>query len=446
MAFSHECVPQDLVSSIENSECVLFVGAGLSVPAGFPTWPNLLKEMLSWAIKVGKVSDEELEICGLIKNNELLDAAHILRRRMGHSEFFKFLSTTFFDRQNIPTENHKLLPSLPFSAIVTTNYDNLIDTAYTIARNCAPPVYTWRSVDALANLNAERRFYILKLHGKADEAESIILGREDFSRLLFGEGPVRQYLAALLLTKTIIFVGFSLEDPHLLYRLGELAQIFRGYMRKHYALLPNVSQLKSEILSSNFHIQTINYNPENNHIEVHRFLKIVRDVCEKLPMSVEDTLFYDMCQSRLRVQAKARPYSTADLLKTLLGRKSVESLLNKFAPMTFESVCAALTSLPENDLEKSGVFRVARTSNTGMSHRRVLSQFIPFKWGDRPDVITACELANSQEPSSGKTVITDRHLLYGVLKNEESDTIDRLQQSIGPNYQRLVDLVEKSSW
>ena len=41
-------LPNDLITQIANGDCDVFVGAGLSIGAGLPSWDNLLYKMQAW--------------------------------------------------------------------------------------------------------------------------------------------------------------------------------------------------------------------------------------------------------------------------------------------------------------------------------------------------------------------------------------------------------------
>src|SRR5688572_27919466 len=45
-------IPDELVEAARRNELVLYVGSGLSAPAGFPTWGELVKRLLDWRSKM----------------------------------------------------------------------------------------------------------------------------------------------------------------------------------------------------------------------------------------------------------------------------------------------------------------------------------------------------------------------------------------------------------
>ena len=114
--------------------------------------------------------------------------------------------------------SHALLAGLPVSAVVTTNYDQLFESA-------------WRAAKADFNVlpyetqPAEK--YILKLHGDLRRAKDIVLTRGQMRDLLKQRKALTGILQTMLVTKHLLFVGFSLKDPN----FGEVAGTVRSALR-----------------------------------------------------------------------------------------------------------------------------------------------------------------------------------------------------------------------
>lgn len=193
---------QRLGQIAEKGELVPFMGAGVSVSAGAPSWEDLLKSL---AITVGL---DEAEIRAL-NNFSNLDRAEILK-------------TFFTDRADIKTSFCEavadavrlpryglapaLLACLPSHGAITLNYDELFELASKDAgslRSVIPGKHQARG---------ER--WLLKLHGSVNEPETIVLTREDY----LGYSSTREALSALvkahLITHHLLFVGFGLVDDH----------------------------------------------------------------------------------------------------------------------------------------------------------------------------------------------------------------------------------------
>ena len=102
-------VPNELLAAIARENCVAFVGSGPSMAAGFPSWPKLLKLMLTWCPAHDVAVPNESDIQYLIDTGNFLLAAEALRANMGAEKYFGFLEE-IFDQPTTPlTEFHRLL-------------------------------------------------------------------------------------------------------------------------------------------------------------------------------------------------------------------------------------------------------------------------------------------------------------------------------------------------
>ena len=126
--------PPKLVEALKEKRCALFVGAGLSQGAGLPGWKELLEEMIAR-------SGEELstkrksEMRKLLRLGKYLDVAQELSDILTRPEFLKALVDLLkpIETNARLTEAHKELPQIKFSLAITTNYDRLLERAYSAA-------------------------------------------------------------------------------------------------------------------------------------------------------------------------------------------------------------------------------------------------------------------------------------------------------------------------
>lgn len=107
----------ELARSARAGKLALFVGAGVSIGAGLPSWGGLLEQLMHSA---GMSDDDRKLMAGL----SYLDQANILQRRMGGAAPFaqaiaSKLQSPFYGLQ------HSLLASLNIDSVVSTNYDTL---------------------------------------------------------------------------------------------------------------------------------------------------------------------------------------------------------------------------------------------------------------------------------------------------------------------------------
>jgi hypothetical protein len=198
-----------LAGHARDGRLVLFLGAGASVGAGLPAWHELLEELRDTTF-----SDIDKDSFSRLSH---LDQATLLDRRIQAGrraavtngapapERIADLVRRQFDKSRSSLV-HQLLAGLPVDEVVTTNYDKLFEVA---SKGAGRPVSVLpRDPDPAA------RRWLLKMHGCIDHLEDIVLTREDYLRYEQHRAALAGIVQALLITKHMLFVGFSLNDDN----------------------------------------------------------------------------------------------------------------------------------------------------------------------------------------------------------------------------------------
>ena len=202
---------EELAGFARRGELALFIGAGVSASAGMPLWGALLDKL---AERAG-IPDAEREALGRLNR---LDQAAVIEKRFGGPRRMQEAVREMFtgDRYSL---THALLAALPVTEAVTTNYDRLFETARA-ALGCEPSVLPY-------DIRPGRGGWVLKLHGCVSHPEDVVLTRSD----LLDAGEKRAALAgvvqALLITRHMLFVGFSLSDDDFHRIADEVRRVVR---------------------------------------------------------------------------------------------------------------------------------------------------------------------------------------------------------------------------
>ncbi|HJT28880.1 MAG TPA: SIR2 family protein [Pyrinomonadaceae bacterium] len=269
-------IPRELVEQIVANNGIVFAGAGLSQGSGLPGWTTLLGQMIDWGQEQGIALADRDELEGYIANGDLLLVAEELRERFGRTDFHRFMLDTFTPLKCTPTDTHRILPKIPFAAALTSNYDSLLESAYTLEQGSSPRTFTYAEYPELSMMLRRNDFYLLKVHGTIDRIQSIVLGTLDYREIVYSNQAYRQHLAALFSTRTILFLGFSLTDPDLLLFLDNLRASFKGYTPNHFALIDAsaVPAIKQRRFQMDYGIRMVPYLPSSSsHPEVYEFLQ-----------------------------------------------------------------------------------------------------------------------------------------------------------------------------
>lgn len=266
--------PKQLVDSLKNSRCIIFVGSGLSIQAGHPSWSGLVDTLVQEAAGAFPEKAESLKAYAKQQKDPLL-VAEYARSKLGPQRYGSLLRSTL-TRGAKPTTAHKIIAKTDYRAAITTNYDKLIETAITFERNEPPAVYSWNSLQSLASALFEGQFFVLKLHGDIDNPESIILTSQDYDQVMFRAPFMRTFLQSIFLNFTLLFVGYSLSDPDFQLMLKEVNLIFSSGTPPHYALLADPHEFTMEHLMQRMNIQIISYKAQKDHKEAIDFVKAMQ--------------------------------------------------------------------------------------------------------------------------------------------------------------------------
>lgn len=217
---------REIEKAIKSDELGAFIGAGLSIPAGFCSWKELLKEPA-----------EEIGL-DVEKENDLVNLAQYYSNSKKRASIDDLIKGQFSQLVK-PTENHKLLSQLPISTFWTTNYDKLIEKA--LETNMKKP-YVKTKDEQLRGTNHDFDAIVYKLHGDVESPEDAVLTRSDYEEFGYNKRKLfREFLEGDLLTKTFLFLGFSFEDPNFNYVIGRLRVLLdEKNIRKHYCIIKRV--------------------------------------------------------------------------------------------------------------------------------------------------------------------------------------------------------------
>jgi hypothetical protein len=182
-----------------RGDLVLFLGAGVSQAAGLPGWNGLLQSFAQHHAGI----DDEAALADLGE----LDRAAIIAHRIGDTASLgQAVAQDLIDRASHYALGHGLLAGLPVDEVITTNYDTLFEWASVEAE---------RPVTVLPGGHAERgQRWMLKMHGCVSRPESIVLTREDYLRFQENRTALAGIVQALLITRHMLFVGFSFTDDN----------------------------------------------------------------------------------------------------------------------------------------------------------------------------------------------------------------------------------------
>lgn len=264
--------PPQLVDAFRNKEGVAYVGAGLSA-LGLQTWGPFIGTMLNTAIKRGLVDSENGEaLHQSFEDGELDLVADSLVDSLSRDAVVEIVQETIGNQGN-PTACHKLLRDLNLSAVLTTNFDNLLEATFHRSS-----VFTPADSEELLIAHAKRAFFILKLSGDLSRPEGLMLASAHYEKQMAENRQFARFMETLFYSRTLLFIGSSLGGISAYLRAIDIPQV---KARRHYALAAinsrsSIWKIQATTLEKRYGIRVLPYTSTEGHPEVLEFLTKLR--------------------------------------------------------------------------------------------------------------------------------------------------------------------------
>lgn len=208
-----------------KGELALFIGAGVSMSAGLPSWTSLIHLLAASPDAEASLKGIDLLKHGPLEQATLLDAAS-----KESTEPLGEQIATIIKATTTPGLSHALLVGLRCREVVTTNYDKLYETAVdailpeSAEKSDRVAVAPWDRPSADGS-------WILKMHGDVEHPGSIVLTRRSFVRYDAHWKPVGSIVQSLMMTRHLLVLGASMTDDNLVrfaHEVGELRDGLAG--------------------------------------------------------------------------------------------------------------------------------------------------------------------------------------------------------------------------
>ena len=194
--------PKPLLHDLVNGRWLPIVGSGMSRNAILPSDKN----MPLWN-ELGKQLAEVLQDYEYVN---AIDAISAYAYEFGRPKLIETLSDLLFTDDSQPGEVHRAFCSAPFDIVCTTNFDFLLERQYELGTISCTPITNESQLSV--NL-PNSTIALLKLHGDLNHPNQLVVTEEDYDKFLEKSPVFATYLSNLLITRTAVLIGYSLDDP-----------------------------------------------------------------------------------------------------------------------------------------------------------------------------------------------------------------------------------------
>jgi hypothetical protein len=213
-------IPKNLVEQLRKGNCVLFVGAGISMgEGGLPGGGQLAQELAGCCDYPGD-------------DFSLPRVAQYYADTIDKGDLLQYVCQRIREARQEPMETHQLIAALPFKAIVSTNYDCLIERALEAAGKLSNVIVTDKQVGSWD----EGKVNMLKIHGCVTQWESIVITEDDYWEFFERRPEIATNLRAEAARRSLLFVGHGLRDDDFNRIYLEVTRNLGEFRHKSYAV------------------------------------------------------------------------------------------------------------------------------------------------------------------------------------------------------------------
>lgn len=236
-----------LSDELSSGRLIAFVGSGISVDSGLPTWDGFLDSFILFCREVkaeyGKGSGHAIEAIlpdvllanadlerskrpahvALVLKDALMRAPENLRSNI-QRDFQKWFYRSF-DRAE-PNKKHHQIVSTNYPYILTSNYDLLLEEAQKPIGAPYSTLSLLSEKERVASALYLRQPAIIHVHGTYEDAlfDKIIFTARDYIEVVKKRYPGSSFLLqSLFLNYSTVFFGYGASDPHLEDLMEELS-------------------------------------------------------------------------------------------------------------------------------------------------------------------------------------------------------------------------------
>ncbi|HEY8567066.1 MAG TPA: SIR2 family protein [Beijerinckiaceae bacterium] len=259
---------EGLAQAVRERRAILFVGAGVSMSVGLPSWRTLIEHM---GQELG--FDPEIFASPDVSYNTLAEYYRLRQGSIGPLRSWMDRNWTIPEETLRSSQVHELIVALDFPIVYTTNFDRNLEHSFQLRGKPFVKVANAKDVARVSDGVTQ----IVKFHGDFDDDQSIVLAETDYLERLAFTSPLDIKFRADALGKTLLFVGYSLSDLNirlLLYRLWR-TWAESGYAKdrpRSYVFMMRPNPIEEAVLEQ-WGIQTLSEDADDPEIALEMFLR-----------------------------------------------------------------------------------------------------------------------------------------------------------------------------
>jgi NAD-dependent SIR2 family protein deacetylase len=244
------------VTCLENERVVPFIGAGLSVEGGFPTWKEHLKDQ-------GRTAGlDALEIEDLLNDGKYEVIIAEIEEQRGKDVFIQEIRDAF-SKTGALTNTLLLVSELFKKTIITTNYDALIEQAYDVGeKNRVETIDPFSTLKSFSDDSVS----VIKLHGDIKKPTKCILSKSQYDKEYGTDEldmslPIPKMLSHQYRENSLLFLGCSLNNDRTVQVFKKIKEDLGDTELPQHFSLEQTPETEVELTNRNAYLANIGITP-----------------------------------------------------------------------------------------------------------------------------------------------------------------------------------------
>lgn len=204
-----------------DAKTALFLGAGGTIDAGYPSWKELFMPI---AKELGK-------------NIEDIDDYYKLAQYYSNHSDDNELRTKIVERLNQYSHKSRLLDELMdigFTDVWTTNFDNALELNYSERKIRINKVF---KDDDISSIHLDNHINLYKLNGDVSNPTGMVATQADYEKYNDTHRFMLLFFKRSLISNPFLFIGYSFKDHLVLDCLSEIRNYLGKAATTHYAII-----------------------------------------------------------------------------------------------------------------------------------------------------------------------------------------------------------------
>ena len=247
---------EQLEKCLIEGSVVPFVGAGISVESGFPSWKNHL-------IEQGKTSGlNATQVSDLLDKGQYEQVIEEIEAKGFKDAFIQEIRDAFSKTGEI-TQTTLRLSELFTDTIITTNYDHIIELAFDTGATDHIQLLDSSNILEPPDTN---KTTIIKLHGDIKQPAKCIISKSQYDDA-YGDGmldierPIPKCLSYYYRTSSLLFLGSSLNRDRTMEVFQAVKkQIGDTDIFQHFSL-ESMPETEEELIARNAYLLSFGITP-----------------------------------------------------------------------------------------------------------------------------------------------------------------------------------------